>query len=80
MAKVNKDMAKEIEEEIYVYEDVHRKKEEVELSVSFTFKHGTKPVEAIAEILNLQTFAKQNNIGKKIKNIEFDMFTKQEEE
>ena len=41
MAKVNKDMAKDIEEEIYVYEDVHRKKEEVELSVSFTFN---KPV------------------------------------
>ena len=80
MAKVNNVMAKEIEEEIYVYEDKHRRKEEVELSVSFTFKHGTKPAEAVAEVLNLQTFAKQNNIGKRIKKIEFDMFTKQEEE
>ena len=80
MAKVNNVMAKEIEEEIYVYEDKHRRKEEVELSVSFPFKHGTKPAEAVAEVLNLQTFAKQNNIGKRIKKIEFDMFTKQEEE
>ena len=80
MSKVDKDMAKEIEEEVYVYEDKHRKKQDVELSVSFVFKRGTKPVEAVAEILNLSTFANQNNIGTKIKAIEFDIFTKQEEE
>jgi hypothetical protein len=80
MSKVDKDMAKEIEEEVYVYEDKHRKKQDVELSVSFVFKRGTKPVEAVAEILNLRTFANQNNIGTKIKAIEFDIFTKQEEE
>lgn len=84
MIKVDTEMAKEIEEDLYVYEDPNRdrqrRKEDVTLAVSFIFKKGTKPIDAVAEILNLRTFASQNNIGSKIIDIEFDMFIKQEEE